>query len=1094
MSQKNNSDSGEKGFAVGRGLLAAAETLNFSMSEQRSGHMTRQMGGMGSGMGGGLGGGEGLDHNAQLPRRGGNHIGNTMKLFASLGLSPADLDALAQIPEENISVETLPDILMQLKNRKGDPERRMAGNPRDLPTMSPETPYRASRDEWEDMGAGRMGGSPMGQALARAPTADFGYSSLQDAPARGYDSNYGGKGGGGGGRERPYSVLSHEDHYDRLGMGPPPSDSVFMQRRMGSPSQGKVQDFLGIMPPMFPHVCSLCDFDVHSTMEWNQHTNGLRHAENRRKLLQMYPDWDPGMAPNRSSGSYMSETTNCAAGLLGAAPLADRQPSSSMPSSWGGGAGTSHSGKGQPHSVQPKIRSRVVVARYDRKPQSNKVLFGLPQPFGHYRSTAFLEMETHQQALDMVTYYLQQPALMHGKKVHFYLSKELMMIEKDGHRERGPRDVKGRASQVVYFSCLPREDEKKMELLTIARRFGTVEKHLFLVEEAFVQLGTPEDAEMLVKYYTLNPLTIRGKAIRLNICAKYKTLNVNRNKGSLGGALADGRGRKGSSGTSSGTKAAFSKVSTKSTSSTSTKESESGNTNPESMDTPEEEQEANLGPEEATSNSIGITKNTGQQQEKGTEEQAEAEISEPGDAEASTEESQAKDETRTTEPEEDPGLAEGDIPEDQEGSMDQDFMENMEDFVTLDELGEDEDPLESTEDSSIDNSRKGGLRVVNILGFKRGYGFLNELLSLAKPFGTVVKHLVLDLRPEAFLQLATEEQAKAMARFYHGNVTPMVCGRAVRINHSQTYPTIKGGGSRVVYIGQLPNTKFSDDSLLKLAESFGKVKKYFLNRIKRECFIEMENAEDADKMAETCKQSPPKFQGKRLTVYVSRKYKQLKYGHRCPNQPEDKKPSKRDWAEEDTSPSSIGMPTKASAKQVGEPPLKKVKEEQSPATVSEEGDKEKDEEAEMSRGEQQSTTEPVAAETDKVDAASKDQTSESLDLTMKQEEMEAEISTNVGPSEENGHPSASQALAETKPASLPLAPYEPNIPTVFFVLAGVEYVKMGYYCRVCFLFYSNEETAKKVHCSSQAHYNKLEKYLEKEKAKAQGSTVKKMSR
>lgn len=39
---------------------------------------------------------------------------------------------------------------------------------------------------------------------------------------------------------------------------------------------------------------------------------------------------------------------------------------------------------------------------------------------------------------------------------------------------------------------------------------------------------------------------------------------------------------------------------------------------------------------------------------------------------------------------------------------------------------------------------------------------------------------------------------------------------------------------------------------------------------------------------------------------------------------------------------------------------------------------------------------------------------------------------------------------------------------------GVEHVKMGYYCRVCFLFYSNEDTAKKTHCSSKAHYDKLQ--------------------
>lgn len=49
-----------------------------------------------------------------------------------------------------------------------------------------------------------------------------------------------------------------------------------------------------------------------------------------------------------------------------------------------------------------------------------------------------------------------------------------------------------------------------------------------------------------------------------------------------------------------------------------------------------------------------------------------------------------------------------------------------------------------------------GMRVVNIVGFRRGYNFLNELLGLAKPFGKVVKHLVLDLRAE----VQTEETVR----------------------------------------------------------------------------------------------------------------------------------------------------------------------------------------------------------------------------------------------------------------------------------------------------------------------------------------------
>lgn len=49
--------------------------------------------------------------------------------------------------------------------------------------------------------------------------------------------------------------------------------------------------------------------------------------------------------------------------------------------------------------------------------------------------------------------------------------------------DRPLREDKVQRSQVVFFSNLPREDEKKKELLTIAGRFGIVEKHLFLSDQ-----------------------------------------------------------------------------------------------------------------------------------------------------------------------------------------------------------------------------------------------------------------------------------------------------------------------------------------------------------------------------------------------------------------------------------------------------------------------------------------------------------------------------------------------------------------------------------------------------------------------------------
>ncbi|XP_035388114.1 matrin-3-like [Electrophorus electricus] len=1138
MSQKLTPDSAQKGFAVGRGLLAAAETLNFSMGESHSdpySSSSQQLGGMG-----GLGGGDGQDHDSQLPRRVGSHLSNTMKLFASLGLSPTDLDVLAQVPEENISVETLPHLIMQLKNRKVESSRHLAG---DLPSHSPDTSYRGGRDDWGDMQGGRLDRSS-GQSQSRASQSDFGYGSMQDVSTRSYDMlDYGGGGGGSSSRERQYSELS-TDHYRGLGMASSStSDDLFMQRRMGTPSQGKIQDFLGVMPHMFPHVCSLCDFDVHSAMEWTQHTTGMRHTENRRVLLQLYPDWDPQMPSRRLSGSLSLDTKGRSDGLLGAAPSSGLRQRSGMNSNWGSDSGMGMASKMQSYSVPPKIRSRVVVVKYDRKPMLS-ALFALANPFGTIRENlvlknkAFLELQTHEEALAMANFYQKKPAILHGKEVQIYLSKELLVIEKSDRPERDSRNIKGANSQVVFFSNLPRETEKKMELLTVSRRFGTVEKHLFLNDQAFVQMSNPEDAEMLVKYYTLHPLTISRRPIHLNICTKYKTLTVPPGKGGQGRQDRDEVSLKSSSRT-------VTKTSSRSQRSTSSKARESSTEKTEEPK-PEDEEEDVLA-EGSGDEGEGVVEAHDEEEEAFDEDLATEEANQtcegeqamnepPGpEASAACEDSAIEPaENRTHEAEsmempeeadleqevhsEKPAVSEVDqedfteelksmdgqgdveqgeaddenIPEhfgEQEGPGESDFPENMDEFVTLDELAEEEeaerhDSKSRAKTSSGGSRESGGLRVVNVVGFKRSYGYLDEILALAKPFGKVVRHLVLDVRPEAFLELSSEQEAKAMVRFYSGNVIPSVCGKTVKIYHSQTYPTIQSG--RVIYIGHIPPFKTSDASLLKIAEPFGKIRRYFLNRSRNECFIEMDRGEDAEKFAEACKENPPKFQGKRLVVYVSRKYKQLKHGHRPPSsEPEEKRTLKRERSEEEVE-AQISSPVKTNVKKEEEPPIKKAKEEKPTTDNAESASKEveqEDKEAQDVSSEsvpevKKEDTEKLSGDTTEVhntenkpkaenDDSATPPAAPSAGLTEKSQE------TNVAPT------IPAQPVKKPETTLATLGPYEPNVPV------GVEFVKMGYYCRVCFLFYSNEDTAKKVHCSSQAHYDKLKKHLEKEKAKTQ---------
>lgn len=92
---------------------------------------------------------------------------------------------------------------------------------------------------------------------------------------------------------------------------------------------------------------------------------------------------------------------------------------------------------------------------------------------------------------------------------------------------RGKLDLHRCVPQVKeYSSCSSHCDELTVSEVIVAclSLWLSVCPPACLCVQAFVQLGSPDDAEMLVKYYSMNPLTIKGRQIRLNICTKYKTL------------------------------------------------------------------------------------------------------------------------------------------------------------------------------------------------------------------------------------------------------------------------------------------------------------------------------------------------------------------------------------------------------------------------------------------------------------------------------------------------------------------------------------------------------------------------------------------
>uniref|UniRef100_A0A3Q2QBH1 Matrin-type domain-containing protein n=1 Tax=Fundulus heteroclitus TaxID=8078 RepID=A0A3Q2QBH1_FUNHE len=338
---------------------------------------------------------------------------------------------------------------------------------------------------------------------------------------------------------------------------------------------------------------------------------------------------------------------------------------------------------------------------------------------------------------------------------------------------------------------------------------------------------------------------------------------------------------------------------------------------------------------------------------------------------------------------------------------------------------------------------------------------------------------------QAFVQLGSVEDAEMLVKYYSMN--PLIIkGRLIRLNICTKYKTLKTdgwfcvqcGSSRVVYVGQIPNVKYSDQDILKLAEPYGKIQKYFLHRLRRECFIEMEKAESAEKMAEACKGKQLKFHGKRLTIYVSRKYKQLKHGHRYPSAPKREKSRTPEKASKNAEEPAAKRQKRESESEEEEEEEEVVKAEEEEAEEEEEQQEAEQQEEEREEEHSGDISEDVKVEKNSAEELPEapEEMKPSGQVSQRSSDPQNPEPGRLNPSSfckmdtstnQNGQTEAPPP-ADVKPSVAVLPPYDPDTPV------GVEHVKMGYYCRICFLFYSNEDKAKKTHCSTQAHYDKLQ--------------------
>nr|XP_046172525.1 matrin-3-like [Oncorhynchus gorbuscha] len=916
-----------------------------------------------------------------------------MNLYATLGLSPEDVDALAQIPENEISVETLPYLIMQLKANRAKQEEQ-----------GEASPERDSRQEDTDDGVLSKRDTP--------PAVPRRSSSHSDTDKRRVEIH-----------SRPERRTETGDSRHNWSSREKPSET---QQRL--PFSYQVDDFHGVLPKVYPHTCSLCLCMLNSTKEWKDHVNGLSHVEGCRELLRLYPDWKRPDTRKEMSNSIPSRN---------AISPSRRTPRPDMPykrqhsSDHVGGEVWSAPER---HYLKPKVGTKVVVTKFPLGSVGVEDLMTLAKPFGTvvkhlvFPCKGFLEFDSHKEAVNMVNHFSEKQAFVKGNKLTLYLSPMVCSIHPPRLNEPPEkRQTKQVTNTVVCFSRLPPGKESELEILDLVKMFGNVRHSTFSSDQALIEMVNWKDADIMVKYYHSNPLKINGKSVKVYLSSSLKRLRespdstTSRRADSSKGRSSRHKSEE-TSKTSNATNAEkpstgkhpAEKVMEQGEGQQSTSEEVKQDIKEEDFDLENKDLDGKgiqVEPEQCLSDDeVGVaTKNPASSKSASlvadSKDKGEPEISE-----LLVDDTLEDCDIKAA----DPALCDADVSmenkmeqesfQEDDNMDDMDFPENMDDFVTLDELDDStggDTPLES-KGASWDG------KVVHISPIRKGYGNMAvALLKLAERANVkVVDHAISFLRKEAWLELETTEEVREMVKFYKGK--GQLLRKPVSVSMCFSQKKLERPSGRSIYICMLPLQKYSDVSLLRLAQPFGKITGYNLNWHHGKCYIQLESVEAAQKMVKYF-QRPHKFYGTLLRVSLCKKGDSLIYW---------KPPVKYElWL--------AGQNNRRSRDHQGD---------------------------ENTNG--QSTNSPYPE-----DVQSPVSDSERVCGEPKGEEVSGVESIPEG---------------EEKKQEEPLGPYQPDNPV------GLDYLvpRTGIFCKLCNIFYTNEETAKSVHCSSEEHYLNLKRKMD----------------
>ncbi|XP_071255811.1 myb-like protein X isoform X2 [Salvelinus alpinus] len=479
-----------------------------------------------------------------------------LTLLSSCGLEPKDLSLLAEMPEELITVENLPRLLLEIRKKRATqqpPYPAMISYP-PAATSRPPTATPPPGRAWEqgDQSRSQPLDYPLDPHHALPPSQllpteqaepwqldrhgnpmQYTRSRLEPVPVRVVDYHYG--------KETPRSYQTPRSTYSTAQGGssnswkppnssqpavdyrypPPPATNyrprpdqdvpvvtIKMATSGNTPTKKAALDFHGEIPQTFPYSCSLCDITVLSEKFWFTHVNGTQHADGQLTLLQMYPEWDCQMQTARSGDDHTDR------------PRVEEKTGGPSHRSINYLGKPSSSGSRKNVDTKTKGSGKVVCAKFTARSLNEDGLKDLIKPFGEvvkvimFPALAFVELGSTDQAADIVTYYLSNPVMVKRGQVTFSVSSTFNFLQ---------------SSRVLSFSPVPPGKESaawKRELLAVAEGFGPVAHSLFLPTQAFVEMTNALDAQKLVEHHTSKHLKIDEIHIKVAFSSEYDTFRT----------------------------------------------------------------------------------------------------------------------------------------------------------------------------------------------------------------------------------------------------------------------------------------------------------------------------------------------------------------------------------------------------------------------------------------------------------------------------------------------------------------------------------------------------------------------------------------